>query len=140
MPSTYFNSYHERASDGLRRISKASCMTTLYSQALARKVRCDAQRPTCGNCAKTKRECLGYGVQLSWPRDGDKKRVVVSSDGDGDGDARRRQRGSDVRARFVNVRSFNVALALAVELENGVDNWKSILQVAGAVSYCLRVG
>jgi hypothetical protein len=58
----------------------------------------------------------------------------------GDGDALRRQRGNNVRARFVNVRSWDVALALAVELENGVDNGKSVLQIAGAVSYCLRVG
>jgi hypothetical protein len=86
---------------------------------------------------KSQRECLGYGVQLSWPKDGDKKRALVVSNGD----ARRRQhRGVNTRARFVNVRSWDVALALAVELENGIDHGKSVIQVAGAVSYCPGAG
>jgi hypothetical protein len=107
-------------------------------------VRCDAQRPTCGNCAKTRRQCQGYGIQLSWPRDGDIKRAVVLRDMDA---RRRRQRGGDpdpdlvpVRARFVNVRSWDVALALAVELENDMAPGKYSRQHTGTVSYCLSAG
>lgn len=44
---------------------------------LERKVRCDSRRPTCGNCTKARRICQGYGIQLSWPREGDEKRAIV---------------------------------------------------------------
>lgn len=47
---------------------------------LARKVRCDLRRPDCGNCTKARRLCQGYGIQLSWPRDGDRKRAKISRD------------------------------------------------------------
>jgi hypothetical protein len=43
-------------------------------------VRCDAQRPMCGNCAKLRRKCQGYRIQLSWPRESDGKRSVVLRD------------------------------------------------------------
>ena len=96
-------------------------------------MRCDAQRPTCGNCAKARRECQGYGVQLSWPKDGDAKRAVVLGDIDV---RRRRQRGGDpVRARFVNVRSWDVALALALGVENGMAPSKYVRQRTGPDGY-----
>lgn len=106
------------------------CLGILCLQTLERKVRCDAQRPTCGNCAKARRECQGYGIQLSWPREGDVKRAVVLRDIDV---RQRRQRGGDLvpvpaRARFVNVRSWDVALAIAVELENGMAPSKHACQ------------
>lgn len=46
----------------------------------ARKMRCDSNRPVCGNCTKSQRVCEGYGVQLSWPREGDNRRALVSYD------------------------------------------------------------
>ena len=49
---------------------------------------------------------------------------------------RRRQRGGDpVRARFVNVRSWDVALALALELENGMAPSKYARQRTGPDGY-----
>lgn len=47
---------------------------------LDRKVRCDGQRPKCDNCTKGRRICQGYGIQLSWPREGDKRRAIVLRD------------------------------------------------------------
>lgn len=34
---------------------------------LERKIGCDKGLPLCNNCARTGRECLGYGVRLVWP-------------------------------------------------------------------------
>ncbi|KIV87266.1 hypothetical protein PV11_02821 [Exophiala sideris] len=42
-----------------------------------RKVRCDSRWPRCGNCTKARRVCQGNGIQLSWPRDGDRKRAII---------------------------------------------------------------
>lgn len=42
-----------------------------------RKVACDRERPSCGTCTKSGRRCHGYGLKLSWPRQGDKKRAIV---------------------------------------------------------------
>ncbi|KAH8807363.1 fungal-specific transcription factor domain-containing protein [Xylogone sp. PMI_703] len=42
-----------------------------------RKVRCDFQLPTCGNCAISGRPCKGYGLKLSWPREGNTRRAIV---------------------------------------------------------------
>ncbi|KAI3323423.1 fungal-specific transcription factor domain-containing protein [Xylariaceae sp. AK1471] len=77
-----------------------------------RKVRCDSHWPRCGNCTKARRVCQGYGIQLSWPRDGDSKRAIVSRD------TRRSVNilQSHVR-RFLNSSSWDVSLS--EELENG---------------------
>lgn len=42
-----------------------------------RRVKCDRGLPRCANCARLQQECLGYGVRLSWPREGDTKRSIV---------------------------------------------------------------
>ncbi|KAI0161218.1 hypothetical protein GGR57DRAFT_351109 [Xylariaceae sp. FL1272] len=42
-----------------------------------RRVRCDRTLPTCSNCARLKHECQGYGVRLSWPKHGDRKRSLI---------------------------------------------------------------
>ncbi len=39
-----------------------------------RKIGCDRQQPACGNCVRTKRSCLGYGVRLAWPDKHDGRR------------------------------------------------------------------
>ncbi|KAI0110404.1 fungal-specific transcription factor domain-containing protein [Nemania sp. FL0031] len=44
-----------------------------------RKVQCDQGFPTCRRCAQARRECEGYGLRLSWPRDNDKKRAMRAS-------------------------------------------------------------
>ncbi|KAI1152954.1 fungal-specific transcription factor domain-containing protein [Nemania diffusa] len=43
-----------------------------------RRVRCDLGLPNCANCARVQQVCQGYGVRLSWPKDGDTKRSIVS--------------------------------------------------------------
>ncbi|VUC35922.1 unnamed protein product [Clonostachys rosea] len=42
-----------------------------------RRIRCDLGLPTCANCAKASQECQGYGLRLSWPRAGDKRRIIL---------------------------------------------------------------
>ncbi|KAK7224675.1 hypothetical protein V2G26_012678 [Clonostachys chloroleuca] len=42
-----------------------------------RRIRCDLGLPTCANCAKANQECQGYGLRLSWPRPGDKRRTIL---------------------------------------------------------------
>ncbi|KAF2792458.1 hypothetical protein K505DRAFT_307580 [Melanomma pulvis-pyrius CBS 109.77] len=43
-----------------------------------RKIACDKHLPTCQNCRHSGRECLGYGMRLSWPRKNDQKRAITS--------------------------------------------------------------
>ncbi|KAI1364339.1 fungal-specific transcription factor domain-containing protein [Xylaria arbuscula] len=43
-----------------------------------RRVRCDLGLPSCANCARVQQVCQGYGMRLSWPRDGDTKRSMTS--------------------------------------------------------------
>ncbi|KAI3327809.1 hypothetical protein HD806DRAFT_484001 [Xylariaceae sp. AK1471] len=42
-----------------------------------RRVRCDLGLPTCTNCARVQQTCQGYGVRLSWPKDGDTRRSMI---------------------------------------------------------------
>ncbi|KAI1311765.1 fungal-specific transcription factor domain-containing protein [Xylaria venustula] len=42
-----------------------------------RRVRCDLGQPSCANCARVQQVCQGYGIRLSWPREGDTKRSVT---------------------------------------------------------------
>ncbi|KAK7181594.1 hypothetical protein DPSP01_011402 [Paraphaeosphaeria sporulosa] len=42
-----------------------------------RKILCDRTTPTCSQCTRTKRECKGYGLRLSWPREKDARRAIV---------------------------------------------------------------
>ena len=37
---------------------------------IGRKVGCDRGQPSCSNCIRTDRQCLGYGIKLSWPQNG----------------------------------------------------------------------
>lgn len=45
---------------------------------LGRAIRCDRARPNCSNCTHAKRKCQWYGLRLSWPRDNDRRRAIVS--------------------------------------------------------------
>ncbi|KAF2000801.1 hypothetical protein P154DRAFT_575512 [Amniculicola lignicola CBS 123094] len=77
-----------------------------------RKVRCDSRWPTCGNCTKARRVCQGYGIQLSWPRDGDRKRAITLHD-----THRAMKLPRSKARRFLNAYSWD--MALSAELENG---------------------
>ncbi|KAL6691247.1 fungal-specific transcription factor domain-containing protein [Trichoderma pleuroticola] len=48
-----------------------------------RRVACDRQVPSCSKCIRSHRECLGYGVRLSWPRASDSKRAMVATSSTG---------------------------------------------------------
>lgn len=53
-------------------------MTGLLTRARSdRRIRCDLGLPTCANCARSNQECQGYGLRLSWPRPGDKRRTIL---------------------------------------------------------------
>lgn len=41
-----------------------------------RRIRCDRGAPTCANCGRARLECQGYGLRLSWPRDGGGRRAL----------------------------------------------------------------
>lgn len=83
----------------------------LISTNIERKVRCDLKGPRCGNCTKSRRVCRGYGIQLSWPRDGDKKRAMISRD------TAISTRQSSIAKGFLNTSSWDVSLS--EELERG---------------------
>ncbi|KAI0434405.1 fungal-specific transcription factor domain-containing protein [Xylaria sp. FL1042] len=42
----------------------------------ARKIQCDRGVPTCRRCFTAQRECEGYGLRLSWPRENDRRRAI----------------------------------------------------------------
>jgi hypothetical protein len=46
---------------------------------LDRKILCDRISPACSQCTRGDRKCKGYGVRLSWPREGDGRRAIVST-------------------------------------------------------------
>ncbi|KAH0490875.1 hypothetical protein TgHK011_002325 [Trichoderma gracile] len=79
-----------------------------------RKIRCDLHKPTCLNCSKALQTCKGYGMQLSWPREGDKRRAVVvhhSAASIAKLPKQYRQRGM----LFLNTSSWDVALSDALQ-------------------------
>ncbi|KAK3941283.1 arginine metabolism regulation protein II [Diplogelasinospora grovesii] len=45
----------------------------------ARKIQCDGGLPTCKKCARAQRDCQGYELRLSWPRDDDKRRAITGN-------------------------------------------------------------
>lgn len=49
----------------------------VFPTLLDRKIRCDRGFPACSNCTRTNRDCQGYGVRLSWPREHDRKRFII---------------------------------------------------------------
>lgn len=59
----------------LRLSQQLGLSNSLSNEPLARKVQCDQGVPTCKRCATAHRECEGYGLRLSWPRDNDRKRA-----------------------------------------------------------------
>ncbi|KAF2448085.1 hypothetical protein P171DRAFT_428213 [Karstenula rhodostoma CBS 690.94] len=44
-----------------------------------RKILCDRTTPACSQCTRAKRECKGYGLRLSWPRENDARRAILMS-------------------------------------------------------------
>jgi hypothetical protein len=57
-----------------RALLAARALTRIFPD---RKVRCDLAEPECTNCVRSRRQCLGYGLRLSWPRDGRGRRALA---------------------------------------------------------------
>ncbi|KFY12546.1 hypothetical protein V492_03819 [Pseudogymnoascus sp. VKM F-4246] len=49
-----------------------------------RKISCDRHFPACIKCSRSKRQCGGYGLRLSWPVLTDRKRAIVGTGPRGD--------------------------------------------------------
>lgn len=48
--------------------SKITCPVLIIKlTSVGRKIGCDRATPSCNNCIRTQRKCLGYGLQLLWP-------------------------------------------------------------------------
>lgn len=45
----------------------------------ARKIQCDGGRPKCQKCTRAQRDCEGYELRLSWPREDDKRRAMTGT-------------------------------------------------------------
>ncbi|KAH7136401.1 fungal-specific transcription factor domain-containing protein [Dactylonectria macrodidyma] len=70
-----------------------------------RKIACDRTLPSCTTCAKRKKVCSGYAVNLSWPRAGDTRRASV---------ANVTRFTSTGRVAFLNTSTWDVSLYLNV--------------------------
>jgi hypothetical protein len=52
----------------LRACARVTRLTLACSTSfLERKIGCDKALPSCNNCARTGRNCMGYGLRLVWP-------------------------------------------------------------------------
>ncbi|KAL7805013.1 fungal-specific transcription factor domain-containing protein [Trichoderma aethiopicum] len=93
-----------------------------------RKIRCDLRKPTCVNCSKSLHACKGYGMQLSWPREGDKRRAIVN-----DSTATVTKLPKQYRRRgttFLNASSWDVALSEALQDNRNLGQRLSPLSVS----------
>ncbi|CAH0040447.1 unnamed protein product [Clonostachys rhizophaga] len=88
----------------------------------ARKVRCDLGHPICDNCTKARKPCQGYGVQLSWPRAGDKRRAVTCSVANRAAAAATARRYSGSNTLFLNTSPWDVSLSEMLQERKGVVN------------------
>ncbi|KAJ5889075.1 hypothetical protein N7495_009116 [Penicillium taxi] len=78
----------------------------------ARKVKCDLNRPVCDKCAKARQTCRGFGIQLSWPRETDKRRAIVNHNiARPRANSRSQQKGDRV---FLNTSYWDVSLSDAL--------------------------
>lgn len=72
------------------------------------KIGCDQAVPACQNCLQSKKNCLGYGIRLSWPRASDRRRALVTCH-QTFLPAKQNQR-SDRRTRFINTSTWDLDL------------------------------
>lgn len=72
-----------------------------------RKIACDKSIPKCQTCLKKGRECMGYGLRLSWPREDDQRRSVLGID---PARSKSASQGWSPQWEFVNVFSADIEL------------------------------
>ncbi|OLN90044.1 Arginine metabolism regulation protein II [Colletotrichum chlorophyti] len=56
-----------------------TCAGLSKSASSARKVHGDGRLPTCEKCSRSQRDCEGYELRLSWPRNDDKRRAITAN-------------------------------------------------------------
>lgn len=61
----------------------------------------------CQTCVVAKKKCLGYGLRLSWPREGDRRRAIVPSQTTPQHDI---MQLSTFRTRFINTTFWDITL------------------------------
>ncbi|KAI1187216.1 fungal-specific transcription factor domain-containing protein [Nemania serpens] len=82
---------------------------------LARKVPCDQGKPACWRCTQAGRDCEGYGLRLSWPRDNDKRRAIrVTVPMTGKWTRQRTSRGQFINATFQDIELFRYLMVPGV--------------------------
>ncbi|KAI3325555.1 fungal-specific transcription factor domain-containing protein [Xylariaceae sp. AK1471] len=70
-----------------------------------RKIKCDRGVPTCQRCARARRECQGYGLRLSWPRNNDRRRAIM-----GTSPATELHTSQKFRHLFINTNQWDIEL------------------------------
>ncbi|VUC30005.1 unnamed protein product [Clonostachys rosea] len=89
-----------------------------------RRIRCDRRAPSCANCVAAKLQCQGYGIRLSWPRAGDKKRAVLAPDL-GPWDKCNVPQAKVLKSRFfINMENWHVAAYYNAMSSSGVRTMK----------------
>ncbi|CAN8105089.1 unnamed protein product [Discula destructiva] len=68
-----------------------------------RKIGCDKGLPSCNNCLRTGRQCLGYGVRLIWPDIHDGRRKSPAHPTQSDHMAQGHTRGLHYGQQFLNI-------------------------------------
>lgn len=48
-----------------------------FTSYIGRRVKCDLTFPLCLRCSRAGRECEGYDLRLSWPRENDRRRAII---------------------------------------------------------------
>ena len=70
------------------------------------KIGCDQGFPACQNCLQSNKNCLGYGLRLSWPRASDRRRAIISNRSS----PAVTQRPSSGWPRFINTSTWDIDL------------------------------
>lgn len=68
-----------------------------------RKIGCDKGRPSCNNCLRTRRKCLGYKIRLAWPDKPDGRRRRAKAPVPIDGPGCHCQESASYGQQFLNV-------------------------------------
>jgi hypothetical protein len=80
-PTQLLRSWHVKAV-GLVKVCYANARSEKLSSSsniLDRKVSCDKTVPKCLRCTKAKRECEGYGLRLTWPKENDNRALIPNA-------------------------------------------------------------
>lgn len=81
--------------------------------------------PFCRNCVKARKACKGYGIQLSWPKNGDNRRAVVCRDTKGLVKVKAPSRRSSIV--LLNTSCWDVSLSDALQQKRSLGKKKIFL-------------